>query len=574
MPSKRWKVAPPAPDDYIAGLSPHHRILAQVLYNRGFADPDAARKFIDGADELASPLTMKDIGKATGRIKKAIWAKEPIVVYGDFDVDGVTATALLTLSLRRLGANVTPYIPNRMDEGYGLNSDALRKLAGDGAKLVITVDCGIRSVKETADAKAAGLEMIITDHHSIGADGIKPFRRLAYAVINPKREDSSFPFRDLSGVGVTYALVRALFHAFKLPPQEAEQYLDLVALGTVADLVPLTGENRALVIRGLEALREAKRPGVRALMNVAGVEPRACDAFSIGFMLGPRLNAAGRLETATLALDLLTTDDEARAAALAGRLNEINRERQEKTAAMQAIAAEKAGIRDGEPPPSLIFAAAPEFHQGIVGLVASRLTEQFYRPSVVVQLGEAESHGSCRSIREFHITHALDQCADLLVRHGGHAAAAGFTVRNENVEALRARLREIAEAQLGGQDLTPTLAIDAWADLSELSLALIEELARLEPTGMENPRPVLATRRVRVDDARRVGRDENHLAFRVRDGKSLPLSAIAFRMGDRLDAITGRIVDIAYYPQINEWNGLRSVQLVVSDVQPTEENLL
>ncbi|GAB4435617.1 MAG: single-stranded-DNA-specific exonuclease RecJ [Anaerolineae bacterium] len=575
MQPKRWRVRPPAPESFINSLPP--RILAQTLYNRGFSDPGAARAFMEGAASLGSPFALADVHKAVPRIRAAIKRGEPVVVYGDFDVDGVTATSLLTLALRRLGANVSAYIPDRLSEGYGLNSAALRRLADEGAKLVITVDCGIRSVAEVEDANAAGLDMIITDHHSIGPE-LPP----AYAIINPKRADSAYPYGDLCGVGVAYTLLRALLHkpghSRVPPPFSAEEYLDLVAIGTVADLVPLTGENRRLVIDGLQALNRAGRPGVRALLQVAGIAPGACDAEGIGFGLGPRINAAGRLENARLAYALLTAEDDVTAAELAEQLQKLNRERQDKTAQMQAIAAEAAGIDDGAPPP-LIFAVSPDFHQGIVGLVASRLTEQFYRPAVVVEQGEDTSHGSCRSIPEFHITDALDACADLLVRHGGHAAAAGFTVRNAQIEALNARLLEIANAQLDGQDLKPVLDIDAdEVGLDELSEALAEDLQRLEPTGIENPKPILATRRVRVVSPRRVGRGEEenggkHLAFRVWDGVKY-CDAIFFRHGDLIEAISGREVDVAYNLQINEWNGRRNVQLNIQDIHITEGNLL
>ncbi len=572
MPPKRWIPADPAPESFLAQFP--NRILAQVLYNRGFTDWKAALDFLQGTVGLASPFEMKGMSRAVPRIRAAIKRGEPVVVYGDFDADGVTATALLTLALRRLGANVRAFIPDRFTEGYGLNANALRRLADEGAKLIISVDCGIRSVQEVSDANAAGLEMIVTDHHSIGPE-LPP----AFAVVNPKRADSQYPYRDLSGVGVAYALVRALLHkpphSRVAPPFDPEEYLDLVALGTVADLVPLTGENRAMVIRGLQALNRAERPGVRALLQVAGIAPGACDAEGIGFGLGPRINAAGRLDNARLAYDLLTAEDDATAAALAEQLQKLNRDRQEKTADMQGIAAEKAGVTDGAPPPPLIFAADADFHQGIVGLVASRLTEQFYRPSVVVQLGAEESHGSCRSIPEFHITHALDQCAGLLVRHGGHAAAAGFTVRNECIEELGARLLEIAGDELGGQELTPRLEIDAdTVPLGELTLSLAEELNRLEPTGMGNPRPVLATRRVRAVSARPVGNEGKHLSFRVWEEGRPPVSAIAFHRGERCDAVNNREVDVAYHLQINEYNGLRSVQLNVQDIQITEERLL
>jgi single-stranded-DNA-specific exonuclease len=335
----------------------------------------------------------------------------------------------------------------------------------------------------------------------------------------------------------------------------------------VADIVPLVGENRYLVTRGLDVLNRTQRPGVLALMEVAGVSPGEVDAAGIGFRLGPRLNAAGRLESAMLSFELLSTSDRAQAAELAYELNEINQRRQTLTGEMQEIAAELAGLDDGNSPP-LLFAADPAFHQGVVGLVASRLTEQTYRPSVVLEQGDEMSHGSCRSIPEFHITEALDRCAGLLVRHGGHAAAAGFTVRNEHIDALRSQLLDIAAEALGSYDLTPTLYIDAEVCLVDLTWDLVDQLTRLEPTGEQNRSPVLATRHLRVVDYRCVGREGNHLKFRVFDGK-FAMNAIAFGWGHMVRQMPD-YVDLAYHPEINEWRDKRSLQLFIHDIQPSE----
>jgi single-stranded-DNA-specific exonuclease len=577
---KRWNVAPPAPESFAASLREQglHPLLAQILYNRGHTDPQGALAFMEGEYEFPSPFSMKGIPQATARIKTAIFREEKIAVYGDFDVDGVTSTVLLVQTLRRLDAyvkgcvgasaeaNITAHIPDRMTEGYGLNSKTLRRLAEQGVKLVVTVDCGIRSPQEVEDAKAAGMDVIITDHHSVG-----PELPGALAVIDPKQEDCAYPYHDLAGVGVAYTLARALAqvqNSRRQPPFDADGYLDLVALGTVADIAPLTGENRALVIRGLEVLNRAERPGVRTLMDVAGIAPGAVSAEGIGFALGPRLNAAGRLGSAMLAYELLSTDDHKTAHRLAQELQELNRRRQHATAQMREIAADLAGLEDGAAPPALIFAAHPEFHQGIVGLVAGRLTERFYRPSVIIERGADTSHGSCRSIPEFHITQALDRCADFLVRHGGHAAAAGFTVRNENIGVLGERLLEIAAEQLEGRDLTPTLGIDAEARLADLTEELANQLQLLEPTGEGNPRPVLATRNLRVAARRRFGRESNHLAFTVHDGEQYR-EAVAFRQGGLADDMPDR-VDLACHLEINEWNGRRKVRLNVCDIRPTE----
>ncbi|MBN1286546.1 MAG: single-stranded-DNA-specific exonuclease RecJ [Anaerolineae bacterium] len=563
--TKRWRYAPLAPLDFVKALAPLHPIVAQIIYNRGHTDIEQARVFLDNTYELPWPFLLKDVNLAVDRISHAIAHREPVVVYGDFDVDGVTSTAILTSVLERLGADVRPYIPDRLTEGYGLNSESLKMLAGEGAKLVITVDCGVRSVQEAADAASYGMDMIITDHHSIG-----PELPSVCAVIDPKHPDSAYPFRELCGAGVVYALARALVarqSRHGAPPFDPDEYLDLVAIATVADVVPLVGENRYLVVEGLKRLNRTQRPGVRALMEVAGVSLGGVDSQSIGFRLGPRINAAGRLERAMIAYEMLVTRDPDLAQQRAEHLNEINRRRQDMTNAMQEIAAAEAGLSEKTAPP-LIFAAHPEFHQGIVGLVASRLVEQAYRPAVVVQEGEEHSHASCRSIPEFHITEALDRCAGLLVRHGGHAAAAGFTVETSKIAALRERLVEIAAAQLGALDLTPTLHIDAEVRLGDLTEGLIEQLGRLEPTGERNDAPVLATRNLRVLAYRAVGQDGSHLKLFVADDANR-MDAIAFRMGHRAGALP-QCIDVAHHPEINEWNGRRSIQLVVHDIQPSE----
>jgi single-stranded-DNA-specific exonuclease len=494
--------------------------------------------------------------------------RENIVVYGDFDADGVTSTALLTLVLRALGASVQAYIPHRVDEGYGLNVDALYKLRRPpyNASLVITVDCGIRSVDEVEAARAIGLDIIITDHHSVG-DVIPR----AHAVINPKLTDCAYNEPMLAGVGVAFRLAEALIEIAannsreQLPP--AERLLDLVAIGTVADLAPLDRpENRALVQAGLNWLNRCERPGLRALMEVAGIKPGDATSESIGFALGPRINAAGRLDSAMTAYRLLTTRDETEAEQIASELQSLNQARQALTReALSYIETEleREGVLDAP----LIFAGGP-FREGIVGLVAGRLTEAFYRPAVVFHQGEEESRASCRSIPEFDITRALDQCADLLVRHGGHAQAAGFTVRNENLPALRERLTGIAAAALAGQDLQPAIVIDAPLDINDVSLELYDAMAALQPFGHANPAPLFACYGVRVVEARRVGTDSQHLKLKIArtDGRP-PVDAIGFRMSDYVPR-PGDVVDLAFRPEPHTWNHSTTIELKLEAIQP------
>lgn len=568
---KRWQFAPAAPVHFVNALSDLGPVLAQVLYNRGLTTPQAARSFLMGDLPLHDPMQMLGMGKAVGRIRQAIKRKEKIVVYGDFDADGVTSTAVLVTTLRALGGVVEHYIPNRIDEGYGLNTPALLELARRGTKLVVTVDCGIRSVEEVQAGRDAGLDIIVTDHHSIG-EIIPP----AYAVLNPKQTNCPYPEDMLAGVGIAFKLASALLKVFSEqdrtpPPISQRDLLDLVAVGTVADLAPLArAENRKLVQLGLHELSKARRPGLYKLLEEAGVSPENVTTTTIGFIIGPRLNAAGRLQSATTAYKLLVTEDWQEATELAKELQSLNTRRQEYTLAAYELAREMALAThngNGDTPP-LIFAAHPEFLPGIVGLVAGRLTEEFYRPSVVVEMGETESHGSCRSIPEFNITAALDRCADLLLRHGGHAQAAGFTVQNENIPVLQQRLAEIAETELSQHDSRPTLIVDADVPMSSLTMDLVSQLQALEPTGTENPEPVFVTRRLRVREARLVGKENNHLKLRVGDGP-FGMDAIAFGQGHWFSDLPP-VIDIAYHLQVNEWNDRFTLQMQVLDIHPSE----
>jgi single-stranded-DNA-specific exonuclease len=537
-------------------------LIVQLLHNRKIQAPSEARDFLLGQTPGHSPFELKGMYPAVERLSEAIGSEELVAVYGDFDTDGVTATALLVQALSAAGAQVLPYIPSRVDEGYGLNIEALRELYRQGVRLVVTVDCGIRAIDEVEQA-SRGLDLIVTDHHSVG-DDLPP----ALAIINPKQPGCLYPFKDLSGVGVAYKLAQGLLLARELNgiPAEvtANDLLDLVALGTVADLVPLLGENRELVRRGLEKLRTSPRPGVEALMADASVRRGAVDATAIGFRLGPRLNAAGRLEHAMLAYNLLTNTDPLETRALAGQLGRLNQHRQELTE--KTVAEAEAQVQAGDPDAYLYLVASHEFEPGIVGLAASRLTEAHYRPSVVVEVGQEESRGSCRSIPEFHITRALDRCQDLLVRHGGHAAAAGFTIETGNLDLLRERLQAIAAEELSGAELQPVLEIDQELPLEEVGWATHDLLGMLEPTGMGNPQPVLCSPGVEVRDKRALGGGK-HLKLALRDGRGAAWDAIWFRQGHLIDQIPGR-VDVAYTLDANEWNHRRQLQLYVQDLRP------
>ncbi len=577
MLAKKWLVASPVPPAILKqfrGVSP---ILAQILYNRGITSPAQAQAFLTAEGGTSfNPFEMTDMMKAVGRARQAILQNEIIVIYGDFDADGATSTALLMQVFQSLGANVYPYIPHRVDEGYGLNAEALYRLAKRGAKLVITVDCGIRSVAEVEAGKRYGLDIIITDHHSLG-----PELPAAYAVINPKRDQQPVE-RMLAGVGVAYKFAEALLLASEKQnsrrgnggaatrPVELHSLLDLVAIGTVADLAPLDRqENRLLVRQGLRALNRAERPGILALLEVAGIDPGTIDAMRIGFGIGPRINAAGRLDSAMLAYELLYTRDEARARELAAQLQSLNQRRRDLTKDAQERVQTELAERDDDDVP-LIFASNADFPHGIVGLVAGRITESYYRPCIVLREGEDESHASCRSIPQFDITQALDQCADLLVRHGGHAQAAGFTVQNQNIPALRERMTAIAAEALAHADLRPTLEIDAEVDIHQLSEMMVTELEMLEPTGHANPSPVLMATNVYVSDWRLVGQDERHLKLKIARAGRPPLDAIGFNLG-HWGAVMPERIDVAFALEINEWQGRRNLQLNLKDIRPASD---
>ncbi len=563
MHTKRWVVATPITLQADEALAKFPPILKQILFNRGLATDAEARAFLKAEPNVnTDPFQLTGMAATVDRICYALEQNEPIAIYGDYDVDGVTATALLVQALGEFGANVRGYIPNRFDEGYGLNKEALDTLKADGVKLVITVDCGIRSPDEALHARSLGLDLIISDHHHPDGENLPP----ALAVINPKQSGDPYPDKDLAGVGIAYKIIEALIRA--RPSANGFQLndlLDLVALGTVADLAPLIGENRVLVRRGLRQIRETKRQGLFSLAGVADIKIDKVTAGNIGFMLGPRLNASGRLESALASFELLTTTDFMRAGQLAMQLDTQNRQRQALTRSMQEQA--EAIAMSEDPEAFLLFAAHEDFNPGVVGLAASRLTEVYYRPAIVAAKNAEETRGSCRSIPEFHITDALDLCKDLLVRHGGHAAAAGFTVRNENLPELVARLKQIAKDQLGSKDLRQTLMADIEVPLSDLNFEVLKHLTYLEPTGYGNPEAAFVSRDVKVRFARTVGADGKHLKLTFEDEGGAPYNSIGFRMGHLKTDLPPRL-DILYHIEANEYNGRTTLQLNLKDLKP------
>ncbi|BAJ63344.1 single-stranded-DNA-specific exonuclease RecJ [Anaerolinea thermophila] len=559
---KRWKIAPVVPSYLVEELKDYSPVTRQLLYNRGITSKIEAEHYLQADLPGYSPFLLSGMTEVVDRLLYAVDHREKIAIYGDYDVDGVTATTLMVEVLQAYGADVQWYIPNRFDEGYGLNADAVRELHERGVDVLLTVDCGIRSPGEARLAAQQGMDIIISDHHQPGSELPE-----AVGVICPKQAGNVYPYEHLSGVGLAFKIAEALLLRRPLVGVSAHNWLDLVALGTVADVVPLTGENRSLVRKGLEILKQSNREGILALARVAGLKLPSIESSHIGFILGPRLNAAGRVESAKAAVELLLARDLFQAGILAQQLDAQNRERQRLTQEVQERAIEIASAGKSD---YLIMAFDPAFNPGVVGLAASRLVELYYRPAIVGQSEEdaGQTRASCRSIPEFHITRALDQCAELLERHGGHQAAAGFTVRNENLPVLQERLSSIAEQTLGNLDLIPSLHADMELPLSEIQPEVLWDLRRLQPTGEGNPEAFFVSRGVQVKDARCVGARGEHLKLSLVDGR-IVWDAIAFRQGHHIQNMP-RFVDVLYTLEQNTYNGNTTLQLRVRDLKPAQ----
>jgi single-stranded-DNA-specific exonuclease len=537
------------------GLS---EITASVLVRRGYGDPDEARAFLAGEQPLHDPFLLGDMTKAVEGIRAAIDAGRRICVHGDYDVDGICATVLAVLVLRELGADVDWHLPSRFDEGYGVSGQTLERLAGEGCGLVLTVDCGITAVEEVRRAHGLGLDVIVTDHH-------RPDDELPDCTLVATRP-SDYPFPDLCGTGVVYKLGEALLG----PGAEAlKRHLDLVALATIADVVPLVGENRSLATAGLRTLARTQKPGLRALMKVARVDPAAVDAGKVGFRLAPRINAAGRLGHPRAALELLLTDDAEEARRLADRLEDLNRDRQAvEDKILRAAIAQVEEWPEATRRRRAYVVWGEDWHEGVIGIVASRLVERYHRPVVLIAGGGGELwKGSGRSIPSFDLHRGLGACAAHLERFGGHRAAAGLSIAPASVESFADAFAAHAEGALELEDLIPTTVVDAILPRgANLTLELCEELRRLAPFGLSNPDVTLLAPGCELGDLATVG-DGKHLRFRVqRDGRDAG-GAIAFGQGTRLDRYrrAGRY-DVAFRLQENHWNGTVSPQLVVRRV--------
>jgi single-stranded-DNA-specific exonuclease len=482
------------------------------------------------------PFELPDMRKATTRILEAIGTGEKIAVFSDFDVDGVTALAQLTEGLGDLGADVLPYIPDRFSEGYGLNIPAITKLGAQGASLMVTADCGISAIEEVRHAIKQGIDVIILDHHTLPPDLPE-----AYATVNPKAPATTYGCPDLASGGLAYKMLQAVYQAAGRE-LDLDRYVELAALATVCDMVPLYGENLHILRRGIAAMRRTTRPGLRALLEVAGVQPEAIDEDCFGWKIGPRLNASGRIAHAITSFQLLTTREEGLAAGLAAQIDQMNSERRQLQSDCTALALEM--VQAGDETPPIVVVGHESFASGVVGLVASRLVEECYRPAVVYELGAETSRASCRSIPEFSIVDALQEIGGLFEKFGGHRAAAGFTIRNERLPELREKLTTIATRELQGLDLRPAHEVDAVVPLGGLRPDELRWLDRLGPFGIGNPRPVFLSAGVQVRDVRAVGDEGDHLSLKLRDGL-VTWRAIAFRQGDS-EIKEGMLADVVY----------------------------
>ncbi len=554
---KRW-ILPKFLDNVLSNeLNSYSEIERRILANRGICTKAEAEDFLNGLQQKGTdPFNLLGMKEAVDRLKMAIEKSEKIVVYGDYDADGVTATALLIENFTSLGGNISHYIPDRFSEGYGINIGAIGQIKESGAQIVLTVDCGIRAIDEIVRANELGLDVIITDHHQPG-----PEMPDAFCVIDPKQDGDEYPNKGIAGVGIAYKLAEAVCRTIN--SNSYRNSLDLVAIGTIADMAPLAAENRYLVREGLKIIRNTKRPGIINLCEAAGYSVDSIDATKIGFSIGPRINAAGRIDSAEHALSLLLTTDNQESKELAETLEQLNQKRRKIMEQTYEKAREiSSSIQDDA---NFIFVADGSFHEGIVGLVASRLVDEHYRPAVVAVKGEYSTRASGRSVPEFHITNALEACADLLERYGGHSAAAGFSVANERLEELEERLKTIAQEQLAGQDIRPSITMDAVVNFNDLTWELQEFIEHIEPCGEGNPVPQFATADVKVLGKRKVGKNGTHLKLTLEQNGKV-FDAIAFRKGEMFSELRSR-VNIAYKLERSDYWNAPSLELNVVDIK-------
>ncbi len=539
-------------------------VTASILLARGVTTADeASRWMLSTQDRLHDPFLIPDMEQAVERLHLALCRQERVCFYGDYDVDGISATSLYLSFYQGLGGNARGYIPHRLSEGYGLHEGAIRGLALEGVTLLVTSDCGTTSHHEIAVANQLGMDVVVTDHHQ--TDAMKP---PALAVLNPHRRDAIYPFKGLCSAGLAYKVVSAYQQRYGFGEVDPESCLDLVALATVADIVPLQDENRILVREGLMQITRGARCGIRALKQVAGIT-KACTSETVGFRIGPRLNAAGRLDHAMICVRLLTTGSEQEAMQIAEQLEQLNRQRQQIEADITDEAADS--LHEDQLSAAIVLGSR-DWHLGVVGIVAARLVDRFHRPSIVIAMdGTGIGKGSARTVEGFDLYQGLSECRELLEAFGGHPSAAGLTIKESRVEEFRLRFCDVAARWSSAARLVPTLHVDAEVNLAEVTFGLIQELESLHPFGAGNPEPTLAVRGLDVVDARVVG--EKHLKLRVRQGRSYIFDSIGFRMGslEDLGLRTGRPVDLAFSPERNHWNGYDRVQLRIKALRMSGE---
>lgn len=538
---------------------------AKILASRGFQDPSAVKAFLTtDAANLHDPFLLYDMDKAVAIIRKAVDNNEHIVVYGDYDADGVTSVSVLTTALERIGADVSFVIPNRFEHGYGPNSELFQEIADLGASLIITVDNGVSGIEQTAFAKTLGLDIIITDHHEIG-DTLPQ----ADAVLHPRHPEGDYPFGELAGVGVAFKLATALLGEAPL------DLLEFAAIGTVADLVPLLDENRFFVKEGIRRLRMSSRPGIQALAAIGGTEQRQFTEETLGFMVGPRLNAPGRLGDADPAVELLKAEDRAVASGIANELDRLNKERQALVNGITEEALTMIEEQYGSAIPYVFVLAKEGWNPGVIGIVASRLTERFHRPSIVLAIDPVAqtAKGSARSIEGFDLYQELSKNNELLPHFGGHSMAAGMTLALSDVDTLRERLNEQASQVLTEEQLIATVQIDVPLTIDEIEVDVLESLEQLRPFGMAFPKPMYMLEQITVGSIRKIGAAKNHLKLELEDGSS-KLDAISFGSGDLADEMThGMSLMVTGDLQVNEWNNFKKPQILLQDIRSDERQV-
>ncbi len=567
---KKWVLLPQPEPQLVDGLANAlriNRVVASLLASRGYDTPEKANEFLNPTlDALFDPFLFSQMDRAVERVKRAIRDGERVVVYGDYDVDGTTGTSLLLKILGEIGARVSYYIPNRLKEGYGLSESGVKAAEKRGASLIITVDCGVSARKEVDLAKSLGIDVLVTDHHQLREEPPD-----AKAILNPKLADETYPDKELAGVGVAYKLCQALVLSKGLDPVLLREHLDLVALGTVADIVPLTGENRIFARFGLERLQSTRKVGLKALIDVCGLTGKPVGAYHAGFILGPRLNAVGRMSSAREAVRLLTTRDKAEAERLAQLLDAENSRRRKLDGSIleEAISWVEEGV-DLEQEMGIVL-GKEGWHEGVAGIVASRLVEKYNRPTIVIALDGKKGKGSGRSIPGFHLYDAIRSCQDHLIAFGGHQQAVGLAIEACNLEAFRREFRDVAAARISKDNLTPRLILDAPLPIARIEEGLLQELDRFAPFGSGNPRPLFLGDPLEVVGCPKVV-GENHLRFKVREGDRV-ISAIGFGLGDFHQEIEiGKpVFGIAFTPEEDQYLGESRVQLRVRDIRDRRE---